>query len=332
MLFFSCFFFTLLYSVSGVSVSAVSDPPVELFKNVPYGPLFNGVIRAGGCTGSLIKTWNVQHTSGMSAFVLTAGHCFGDFLGTDKGKLLFDDSRYSGQFIYTNDFTDAPPNVSESFPIKIVHFSTMNLTDIAIIELNVSVQTLLDKGYSFYQISNNLPVTNNLHNQVGYPGGFSMTSTELVVGVRVAFVESWGHEIEMAYSFDGGVYPGFSGSPNFLGNVITAITTHRSGPVNGFSQRVDYINSCFENGNFNFERKNCFFDYKIRFLERFGVSLPGLNDTTNSPPRKNFGDDATVIITDPIDTELPKKNNGTSIKPNYSPLLFLYFFIFVVVL
>jgi hypothetical protein len=326
MLFFSCFFFTLLYSVS-----AVSDPPVELFKPVNYGPLFNGVVRAGGCTGSLIKTWENNPKPGTSAFVLTAGHCFGDFMGADKGKVLFDDTRFSGRFVYTNDFDDAPPNVSESFPIKIVRFSTMNLTDIAIIELNVSVQRLLDKGYSFYDISDYLPVTNNLHNQVGYPGGFSMTSTDVIVGIRVAFVESWGHEIEMAYSFDGGVYPGFSGSSNFLGNVITAITTHRSGPVNGFSQRVDYINPCFENGNFNFERQNCFFDYKVRFFERFGVSLPGLNNT-NPPPKKDFGDDITTIITDPIDTELPKKNNGTSIKPKYSPLLFLYFFIFVLVL
>ena len=302
-----------LFSSFMLSAYAVSDPPVELFKSVPYGSAFNGVVRAGGCAGALFKTWDFQPYSNSPAYVLTAGHCFGEFLGADKGRVLFDDYRYSSWYIYTNDFYNSPSNVYERFPINNVKLSTMNLTDIAVIELGVTAEFLLSKGYSFYQVSNLLPVTNNIHNQVGYPAGFSMTSTDVLVGVRVAFVESWGHEIEMAYSFNGGVYPGFSGSPNFLGNIITAVTTHRSGPVNGFSQRVDYINSCFDNGLFNFKLKDCFYDYKVRFLERFGVYLPGLLNPDDPlppspPPRKEFGDDIDEIIEKPIDTTPPKEN------------------------
>lgn len=293
----------------------ISDPPVELFKSVPFGTEFNGVVRAGGCAGALVQTWKGSSPFPNSpAYVLTAGHCFGEYLGADKGRVIFDDMRYSSWYIYTNDFYNSPPNVYERFPISVVKLSTMNLTDIAILELGVTSELLLSKGYTFYKISNLLPVQNNVHNQVGYPAGFSMTSTDVSVGVRVAFVESWGHEIEMAYSFFGGVYPGFSGSPNFLGNTVTAVTTHRSGPINGFSQRVDYINACFKNGVFNFNLRDCFYDYKVRFLERFGVYLPGLlnpddpSPPPSPPPRKEFGDDIDEVIEDPIDTTPPKEN------------------------
>lgn len=337
-------FLTLVFALIP-SIFAISDPPVELFRSVPYGTPFNGVVRAGGCAGALIQTWSLQPVSNSPAYVLTAGHCFGDYLGADKGAVIFDDTRFMGSFIYTNDFYNSPPNVYERFPINMVRFSTMNLTDIAIIQLDVTAQSLVDRGYTFYQVSNLLPVQNNVHNQVGYPAGFSMTSTDALVGVRVAFVESWGHEIEMAYSFDGGVYPGFSGSPNFLGTTITAVTTHRSGPVNGFSQRVDYVNACFNNGLFNFELRDCFYDYKVRFLERFGVYLPGLLNPDDPspppppPPRKEFGDDIDEIIDEPIDTTPPEEaplpppfNSAMVFSRNwYSPLLsfFLAFVFFL---
>lgn len=273
----------------------------------------NGILHLGGCSSSLIRTWSSDLLPSTPAYLLTAGHCVGGFDNVNRGKILLNHPAPSSDKnleIVSHDYFDNDGMSTSSNNIQIsvakISFATMNLTDLAIIELNINAIELLKQGYPFYNINTQVPSSNTPGKQIGFPNRQTMHSSELTIGSQTVYKESWGHEIEFGISVNGPNARGFSGSPVFseYDNTIIGVTSQVVHDSFGYMQRVDYVRECFgDDGVFQLLRPGCLAPYKLRLYERFGIALPGFKvDTPSNDNQHN------AII----DTEKPAQNENNN--------------------
>jgi hypothetical protein len=247
---------------------------------IPYTPTskYKGVIKIGGCTGSLIKTWKgAVPPPSASTFIVTGGHCTGEWKA-EQGEIHV--SRNFTEQVRLNPFFDAP-NVESSLrvPSRLLCFSTMNLTDLAIVELRYTASDLMSNGYPFYEFASVLPESGSDAVLIGGPGVPTPDGKLRAASGKFGDIwegyESWGHYLSRGISHTCSSFSGSSGSPIFDSKGKIGSIAVQSGILFNVGMRVHDIPACFTDvGLFEYMRPGCLKGWKEDFMERFGVDPP----------------------------------------------------------
>lgn len=118
----------------------------------------------GSCTATLLDTQDSSTAEPTPAYVLTAGHC----IEKGNGNIVID-KPVSGvmQFDY---FADTP--LFKTYPLKKVAWRSMQGVDLAIVELDVSLQKLIKEGIQPLELARQKPAEGTDVLIVGAPQGF----------------------------------------------------------------------------------------------------------------------------------------------------------------
>ena len=198
----SCTFFRIKNG-SIIDLENSNDPTIDWDLVSKSEVKWNGIWQHA-CTSALIQTWpsNTQPDPSLPAYVLTAGHCMAPFDEPNgKGKVFLDADQFPKSFISGFTF-DSTSNEQKAWPLKIIRFATMNLTDLAIVELNVTARELISQGFNFYKLSTEEVRENASIEMVGYPGvgnGHRRYSKGIAIR-QLPTDESWGHHLEMTWN------------------------------------------------------------------------------------------------------------------------------------
>ncbi|RRV03949.1 serine protease [Pseudomonas sp. v388] len=100
------------------------------------------------CTATLLDTRSADGTPDAPAYVLTSGHCI-----SRKNGLIITDGEIDGAMQF-NYFTDTTPR---SYPLKRISWSSLQGVDMAIVELQPTLQSLIDAGIRPLPLADQLP-------------------------------------------------------------------------------------------------------------------------------------------------------------------------------
>lgn len=236
------------------------------------------------CTASLIDTKTDGSTVNSPAYILTAGHCVS--LGTDTtlADIPFRDDKGTISFNYFND----TPEEYKTYKIKSVLWSTLRGSDIAILELDSSLATLVSDGIQPYKISQHPASAIESIRVIGAPEGLAekglriaKCSQEPVKGTLVELYQILYPGTMKNQCPD--IRKGSSGSPVFdqdsqqISSVLVTSTygstieqqCRTDSPcevIDGqpqwnenthYSQTIDHLNACFIDGSFDINAEAC---------------------------------------------------------------------------
>ena len=188
---------------SGQDIETDQNDPRIAWDLVPKSDTqWNGIL-AHGCSSALIQTWpdGSNPDPALPAYLLTAGHCLAPF-NTDqhRGKVYMDSTEFPRVFIGGYTF-DSVESERKNYPMRTIRFATMNLTDLAVVEMQATAQELLNEGLNFYKLSKREMSEGATVEMVGYPGvgdGFRRHSRGTALR-RQPTDESWGHYMSMTW-------------------------------------------------------------------------------------------------------------------------------------
>lgn len=127
-----------------------------------------GRLSNGYCTATLLDTRDASATGPSPAYVLTAGHC----IGLTNGNIVTDSP--TGGVMQFNFFSDT---ASINYTVKKVAWRSMQGVDIAIVELNVSLQKLIEDGIHPLKLAAQKPADGTDVLIVSAPFGFFNQNT-----------------------------------------------------------------------------------------------------------------------------------------------------------
>ncbi|NUT75923.1 trypsin-like peptidase domain-containing protein [Pseudomonas sp. C1C7] len=244
---------------------------------------------APGCTASLLDTRDENARAVGPAYLLTAAHCVP---GVIRSALTPAD-KYNVKFNYFND----TPTRYKTHAIKGVVWKDFELTDLAIMELDVELQALINQGITPLALASQWSKDATDVLIVGAPEGLERsglrlaactqgpTEAELVEGDRVA--------LKTLKNSCRDIRPGSSGSPVLdrqSGEILSVMSTSTYGAIadeqcfnnapcevkNGtivwspdthYSSAADYLMSCFSEGVFNKDSNLCKSDAPFQLTE-----------------------------------------------------------------
>ena len=131
---------------------------------------FNGIARYNSCSAALLKT-TPDETLGpeVPAYLLTNGHCIKTSSGMIEGRGYYFDipgtARRNTDF---NLFYDSNDDEVIQVRDKTVHVASMDNTDVAIVELDVTMKELTDLGLNSYPLADEVASDQEVLN-VGFP-------------------------------------------------------------------------------------------------------------------------------------------------------------------
>lgn len=243
---------------------------------------WNGIF-AHGCSSALIQTWPewTAPAPDLPAYLLTAGHCLAPFMKEEyRGKIYVSNTDFPRSFMAGDTF-DAQETDRVSFKMRQINFATMNLTDIAVVELEDSAESILAKGYNFYTLSKDEFSEGEEIEMIGYPGLPDGNKRRISRGralKREPIDEAWGHHLEMTWLLDMNSWGGFSGSPIFRAGTtqIMGVFTQGSGRYS-YGNRAENVHFCFDGqGRIDLNRDGCLNGWKKAWKRFFGVAYKGV--------------------------------------------------------
>jgi hypothetical protein len=175
-----------------------------------------------GCTGTVFIMPGM--TDEQNALLLTSGHCL------DLGDYEWQGARHlrPNQFIfnYSMDKIDYAISVFSSrgkdgkdYTAKRIVFGTITITDLAIIEINVTYSALKKSGYRVYQLARHMPNKGMTLEFSSYNANFDgICRVHGIVPIVVEGPYVWTNVIKMEVNEKCRVYPGVSGTPGILKN------------------------------------------------------------------------------------------------------------------
>lgn len=266
-----------------------------LILNGDQHSFFNGVGRYGNCTGTLVDS---SELSTAPAYVITNGHCVSTSLISATGVLLnqAEDSSKRMIFHYYKGFSTETVEIVRN---KEITFASMDQTDAALVELNITLGELKSIGICPFSIAATKPSIQQKVQVVGVPltgmnsSNYGLRLSNCQIGETVSvregnynFTESFRHRCS--------IVGGSSGSPVFetntysiVGLVNTAVEdsalnnenctlskpceVSASGDIStntddNYGQTIEYLSGCFdETGVFNHQLSSC------GVKEKFGI-------------------------------------------------------------
>lgn len=208
------------------------------------------------CTATLIDTRPDSNVDAAPAYLLTSGHC----LYRKNNGVIIADQPVTGTVTF-NYFADTLEH-QQSYPLKRVNWSSMQGVDLAIVELQASLETLIAAGIEPLQMAEKTPQANTDILIVGAPLAFKSPYLRLAACTHQPsgeFIEQpwvWRHTVQNQCK---DLKEGSSGSPvltrdaNQLFAVINTTT-----PSNGsFGNPISYLRQCFVAGRFSSDPEIC---------------------------------------------------------------------------
>ncbi|MDR6916629.1 V8-like Glu-specific endopeptidase [Pseudomonas sp. 3296] len=126
---------------------------------------------SGNCTATLLDTRDELEQPGTPAYVLTAGHC----IELTNGNIVTD-RPVTGSLTF-NYFTDS--TAFKTYPLKTTTWRSIQGVDMAIVELDVSLQELIDNGVQPLTLARETPADGTDVLIVGAPKGFDQTTLRM---------------------------------------------------------------------------------------------------------------------------------------------------------
>lgn len=112
------------------------------------------------CTATLLDTRSSDSPPEAPAYLLTNGHCI-----NKQNGLMITDGEIAGTIEF-NYFTDSAPL---SYPLKRISWSSMQGVDVALVEVQPTLQTLIDAGIQPLRLARKMPETGRDILWVGAP-------------------------------------------------------------------------------------------------------------------------------------------------------------------
>ena len=128
-------------------------------------------IEHNNCTATLLDTRDGLELLAAPAYVLTAGHC----LGLTNGNIVTD-SPISGTVTF-NYFTDS--SGFKSYPLKTTTWRSIQGVDLAIVELDVSLEKLIEDGVQPLRLARETPAEGTDALIVGAPKNFEQSTLRM---------------------------------------------------------------------------------------------------------------------------------------------------------
>lgn len=228
------------------------------------------------CTATLIDTRSAPASATTGpAYVLTSGHC----LYRKNNGVILVDHPVSGTMTF-NYFSDTVGQ-QQSYPLKRVNWSSMQGVDLAIVELDASLETLIQAGIQPLEMAEETPQAGTDILVVGAPLPFEAPYLRMAACTQQSSDEVieqpwvWRHTVKNQCR---DIETGSSGSPvltrdsNTLFAVINTTTLARNGAHSGpmltaettstdqggnFGNPISYLRQCFVAGEFNRDPEVC---------------------------------------------------------------------------
>jgi hypothetical protein len=233
------------------------------------------------CTATLIDTRSPDSPTAAAAYVLTSGHCINRELG-----VMLADEEIEGT-VQFNYFADTTPR---SYPLKRVVWSSMQGVDLAIVELEPTLQSLVDDGIQPLRLADTMPAPGRDILWVGAPlykdtGHLRMAAcSHEPSGEILSPPWVWRRSVSNRCK---DIDTGASGSPLLIrdsGEVYAVVNLITLSAVSGsadsappgfpplahgsnFAMAVTHLHPCFVDGLFNPDPAEChlFPTFSIRF-------------------------------------------------------------------
>lgn len=223
------------------------------------------------CTATLIDTRTDSSAETGPAYVLTSGHC----LYRKHNGLILVDQPVTGTVTF-NYFADTVEH-HQPFALKRVNWSSMQGVDLAVVELQASLETLIAAGIEPLQLAQEAPYAGTDVLTVGAPLGFKSPQLRLAAcshELSAEFIEQpwvWRHTVRNQCK---DLRMGSSGSPVLTRNtneVFAVINTTTllspganaadspisDGNFGNFGNPISYLRPCFVAGHFSNDPEIC---------------------------------------------------------------------------
>jgi hypothetical protein len=274
---------------SDVNSPAVSwtNPSIHADTSVPVGLLQNPY--SVSCTATFIDTHGNDQTP---AYLLSAGHCVPGMLNGSEILNPVPSLRLEGLTFSLNVQFDAK-EWQRDFAVEEISYATMNGVDLMVAKLSISYGKLVARGFKPAAIATAIPAVGTALVNLGIPSPGDETEATRVLKRSVCFVSETGIGLhEGNWHWEGtwkglcNSIGGLSGSPMFnkaTNEIVGVLNTGvgddalkspecsedrpcevasdgavlRTDSLSAYSQRVDVVAGCFENGIFDVNLGSC---------------------------------------------------------------------------
>ena len=189
------------------------------------------------CTAFLIDTRDSDNNSNGPAYILTNGHCASIWIGTAA------DMAYQGQMQF-NYFQDTLLD-ARLYDIQQVNWASLAGTDVAVMELNTSLQAVIDDGINPLKLGRNAPEKPGPVNVIGAPlsaPGLRLSSCTQEPA-NTTLIKYLTVHTDYQKQDCKGIEPGSSGSP-----VMDIATREVTGVISGTTYGITADDLCFWHG------------------------------------------------------------------------------------
>lgn len=311
---------TLSQSACAASTTKTFDTPASvLLKNQDgkydhlngIGKIFKNDMPV--CTATLLDTRDKQNNATGPAYLLTAGHCI-DFKPRPMVDLPFEAS------VTFNYFNDTPQHY-KSYQIRKVNWSSLAGTDMAVMELTDSLDTLLKEGITPLKIASQRHQPISAISIVGAPDRLPQAGLRLATCTQeptnASLVEDVGTFPDTLKNNCKDIRSGSSGSPVLdpkTGEITGVLFTSTFGSSTDtlcfddtpcevkntqphlsidthYSHNINYLSGCFVNGTFNSRATSCSLEpnfFRFRFTQFDFLHYAVAPDTQEKTPIWNL--------------------------------------------
>lgn len=241
-----------------------------------------GRVNIGGssCTGTLLDTRGVASDANSPAYVLTAGHC----ISHTNGEVILNKPT-KGVVIFN--YFAGTQGQRQAYKVSKVSYSTVKSRDLAIVELEATLETLIQHGIQPFPLASTLPTEGSNVLNVGAPSGKTMQLAACTLEKGGPVINQpwvWPYMVMNGCT---GVKGGSSGSPMLIrdtNEVVALLTVSTVGQrsiegsavpgdptleyESSYGNEVTFLNYCFDHSTFDANAVGC------DLAPVFSVALP----------------------------------------------------------
>lgn len=208
------------------------------------------------CSAVLIDTRTSNSSNTAPAYVLTSGHC----LQRPHDGVIITDQPVNGTVTF-NYFADTIDQ-QQPYALSRINWSSMQGVDLAIVELQAPLQSLIDAGITPLRLAEQAPAEGTDILIVGAPIPFKRPYLRLAActhQLSAQFIEHpwvWRHTVKNQCK---DLKEGSSGSPALIrdSNEVFAVMNTTTPQDGSFGNPISYLRSCFVDGLLTTDPERC---------------------------------------------------------------------------